>query len=169
MLESARQSIVPQRDPGLRLIIAYKRIKGTLALALALTLLVLLLTHETRPIESIGVHVRNHFTGAWSVRLARLLLRAAEPQHLWFVTLALLMDGSLTMLEAWALHHGHWWGPWLVVAATSSLLPFEVIALVEHPHLGRLLAFVVNVAIVAYLVWRVRKERQRHRSVLPPL
>jgi uncharacterized membrane protein (DUF2068 family) len=161
MPESRRHSVVPRRDPGLRVIIGYKIVKGALGLALALTLLVLLVTHETAPIESIGAHVRDHFTGAWSVKLARLLLSAAEPHHLWFVTVALMMDGSLTTLEAWALHHGHWWGPWLVVGATSSLLPFEIVALIHRVHVGRLVAFAVNVAIVVYLVWRVRKERKR--------
>jgi uncharacterized membrane protein (DUF2068 family) len=161
MSEPTRHSVLPSRDPGLRIIIAYKIVKGSVWLLLALILVVLLVTHETQPIESIGVHLRHHFTGAWSVKLARLLLSAAEPHHLWFVTVALTLDGSLTALEAWALHHGHWWGPWLVVAATSSFLPFEIVALVEHVHLGRLVAFVVNVAIVVYLVWRVRKERRK--------
>jgi uncharacterized membrane protein (DUF2068 family) len=154
------------RDPGrrkpagVRAIIAYKVIKGTAGLALATILFILLLAHETGPLERIAVHVHAHFTRAWSVALADLLLRAAEPHHLWFVTLALTMDGSLTLLEGWALHHGHWWGPWLVVAATSSLIPFEIVSLVHHLRVGRLVLLVLNAGIVVYLVWRALKDRR---------
>jgi hypothetical protein len=38
-------------------------------------------------------------------------------------------DGLFSLLEGWALFHGRWWGPWLVVIGTSALLPFEVVAL----------------------------------------
>ena len=58
--------------------------------------------------------------------------------------------------------HGHWWGPWLVVVATASLLPFEVVSFVRHPHVGRALILVVNLAIVAYLTrTALREHRER--------
>jgi uncharacterized membrane protein (DUF2068 family) len=148
------------RDPGVRVIIAYKAVKGTLWLALASILLVVLTTHQTGPLETIAVHVHHHFTGAWSVALAKLLLSAAQPRHLWFVVAALIMDGVLTLVEGWALHHGRWWGPWLVVVATSSFVPFEAAALAKHVRVTRLIALGLNVAIVVYLIGRARKDRR---------
>jgi uncharacterized membrane protein (DUF2068 family) len=73
---------------------------------------------------------------------------------------ALVADGAASLVEAWALSRGHWWGPWLVVATTSALLPFELVALARHPHVGRFVVLAINAAIVAYLVVRTRRERQ---------
>jgi uncharacterized membrane protein (DUF2068 family) len=142
-----------------RVIIAYKVLKGSVGLAMALALIVLLLAHATAPLESIGARVHQHFTGAWSVELAKALLSAAEPRHLWLVALALALDGSFTLLEGWALYHAHWWGPWLVVLATSSLLPFEIAALLRKVHVGRVIVFAVNVAIVLYLARRALQAK----------
>ena len=50
----------------------------------------------------------------------------------------------MSLVEGWALWHGHWWGPWLVVAATGSLLPFEVVAVVRQLHAVRVVLFFVN-------------------------
>ncbi len=106
-------------------------------------------------------HLRHH-SQAWAIQLAELLTRASTPRGLVTIIVALVADGTLTLVEGWALIHGHWWGPWLVVVATGSLLPFrEVVALARHPHVGRALILVVNLAIVAYLI---RKARREHRE-----
>ena len=60
----------------------------------------------------------------------------------------------LTLGEGWALHRRFRWAPWLVVVATGSLLPFEVVELVRRPHALRLAVFVVNLTIVCYLATR---------------
>jgi uncharacterized membrane protein (DUF2068 family) len=146
-------------DAGVRLITLYKLLKGGVALAGALALAVLLLAHATGPIEALGHEIRHHFAGAWSVELAKLLLSAAQPHHLWLVALALTLDGGLTLVEAWALRRGHWWGAWLVVIATSSLVPFEIVALVHAVHFTRVVVLLVNVAIVVYLVRRAPRRR----------
>src|SRR5258708_27673653 len=95
-------------------------------------------------------HLRHH-SGAWSLELADLVVRASTRRGLWTITVALLADGVLTLFEGWALLHGHWWGPWLVVVSTGSLLPFEVAAFVQRPHPVRAAVFAVNLAIVVYL------------------
>jgi uncharacterized membrane protein (DUF2068 family) len=110
-----------------------------------------------------------HHSGAWSLELADLLVRASTRRGLWTLFVALIADGVLTLVEAWALIHGHWWGPWLVVVATGSLLPFEVVALVRHPHVSRVLLLAVNLLIVWYLgrkALREHRERVSHRAPL---
>jgi uncharacterized membrane protein (DUF2068 family) len=47
-----------------------------------------------------------------------------------------------------------------VVVATGSLLPFEVVSFVRHPHLVRAAVFLLNVAIVAYLARKALRERR---------
>jgi uncharacterized membrane protein (DUF2068 family) len=149
-----------KRERGLVLIIAYKLIKGVLWLVIASVLLVMMRMGLSARLEGVAEHLRHH-SQAWAIELAELLTRASTPRGLVTITVALIADGTLTLVEGWALIHGHWWGPWLVVVATGSLLPFEVVALARHPHVGRALILVVNVAIVAYLI---RKALREHRA-----
>ena len=148
-----------RRERGLAIIIAYKLIKGGLWLIFAVILLILMQVGIAADILGVADHVRHH-SGAWSLELADLLVRAATRRGLWTLFVALIADGILTLVEAWALIRGHWWGPWLVVVATGSLLPFEVVALARHPHVSRVLLLVVNLLIVGYLG---RKALREHR------
>jgi len=157
-----------RRERGLAIIIGYKLIKGGLWLVLAVTLLVLMQMGIGDEILGISEHVRHH-SGAWSLELADLLVRASTRRGLWTLFVALIADGALTLVEAWALIRGHWWGPWLVVVATGSLLPFEVVALLRHPHVSRVLLFAVNLLIVWYLgrkALREHRERVSQRATL---
>lgn len=153
-----------KRERGLVLIIAYKLIKGVLWFVFAAVLLVMMHAGLSAELEGVAAQLRHH-SQAWAIELAELLMRASTPRGIETITVALIADGTLTLVEGWALIHGHWWGPWLVVVATGSLLPFEVVALARHPHLGRALILVVNVAIVAYLI---RKALREHRARANP-
>jgi uncharacterized membrane protein (DUF2068 family) len=154
------------REPGLVLIIAYKLAKGGLWLVFAAVLVATMRMGLGDRMLGVAAHLRHH-SGAWSIQLAELVVRAATRRGLWIITVALTLDGLLSLVEGWALVRGHWWGPWLVVAATGSLLPFEVVAFVRHPHAVRGAVFVANVAIVAYLARKALRERRVKR--LDPL
>jgi uncharacterized membrane protein (DUF2068 family) len=52
------------------------------------------------------------------------------------------------------------WAEWLTVISTGSLIPLEFWELSQRPGLGKLSVTVVNVAIVAYLALRLRRERR---------
>ena len=46
------------------------------------------------------------------------------------------------------------------IVATSSLLPLEIYEVVKRVTMLRIAVLVSNVAIVAYLVWKVRASRR---------
>jgi uncharacterized membrane protein (DUF2068 family) len=52
------------------------------------------------------------------------------------------------------------WAGYLVIVATSSLIPFELYEIARKFTLLRIALFLVNVGIVIYLVVALRKERQ---------
>jgi uncharacterized membrane protein (DUF2068 family) len=52
------------------------------------------------------------------------------------------------------------WAEYLTIVVTGSFLPFEVYEMVRKLTLVRLAAIVVNAAIVVYLIWNLRRERQ---------
>ena len=153
----------PAREPGLRLILLYKLLKAGLALSTALVFAFLLATGSDGHLHGLAGHLRKNVTAAWSVLLADAIVSVTERRHLVVATAALFLDGFGTIVEWWALHHGRRWGEWLVVVATSSFVPFEVVALVRHHHLGRFLVLVVNVAVIAYLLRHVVKRLRRAR------
>ena len=74
---------------------------------------------------------------------------------------ALLFDGALTLGEGWALRRGLAWAPWLVVVATGSLLPFEIVELMRHPRPIRMLILLANLIVVGYLVARASGALKR--------
>lgn len=153
------------RPPGIRLIVAYKLVRGVVALALAFTLAAAALSDGGTWLRGLAAMLREHFIGVWSVRLADLLVRVSSRRTLEIGAAALLVDGLFTIFEAWALRRQFAWAPWLVVMATASLLPFELYELYRGIHVGRLALFFANAAVVVYLVQRKVAER-RSNAVL---
>ena len=152
-----------QRERGVTLIIAYKLGKAGLWLVLASVIAVMTRMGLGADLLELASNLRHH-AGAWSLDLASLVTRAATRRGQWTLVVALVADAFMSGLEGWALLHGHWWGPWLVVVSTGSLLPFEVVAFVRHPHAVRAVLFVLNLVIVAYLARKALREHGARAS-----
>ncbi|MGH7293732.1 MAG: DUF2127 domain-containing protein [Polyangiaceae bacterium] len=152
-----------RRERGLAIIIAYKLVKGGLWFVLAAVIVALMGAGIGDGLLGLAQHLRHH-SNAWALQLADLLVRAASRRGLWTLVVALVADGTLTFVEGWALWRGFWWGPWLVVVATSSLLPFEAVALARHPHVGRVVLLGLNLVIVVYLARKALRDRRDRPS-----
>ena len=63
------------------------------------------------------------------------------------------------------MHRGYSWAAWLVVGATGLLLPVEIVEIIRHVKLGRVVIFIVNAAIVVYLARGAWHAHQQHRAV----
>jgi uncharacterized membrane protein (DUF2068 family) len=50
------------------------------------------------------------------------------------------------------------WAEWFTVIITSSLVPLEIYEICRHPTVGKIFVLVINVAIVGYLIYRIRSE-----------
>jgi uncharacterized membrane protein (DUF2068 family) len=145
---------------GLRLIITYKILKAVLQVAAAAFLFYGAAHGLGARLADFAERLREHAVHAWSNVFAAALLRFVHARHsLVWTADALLFDAGLSGVEAWALSRGYTWGEWLVVGATSLLIPFEIRALLHHVRLGRALLLVLNVAIVAYLIVNIRARR----------
>jgi uncharacterized membrane protein (DUF2068 family) len=53
------------------------------------------------------------------------------------------------------------WAEWMTVGVTASFVPIEVYELAKHFSAGKVVALMLNVAIVVYLIWHRMKERRR--------
>ena len=139
---------------GLRLIVRYKLAKAILELLLGILLLSFTCAGLTDHLREVAWHIRHHAVEAWSIAFAERLIRASTERNLLVVGVATLLDGALSVVEGWALYHRYRWSRWFVVGATSILVPFEGLALVDHFSVPRLVLLVGNVSIVVYLIWR---------------
>lgn len=144
-------------ERGQRYIAVYKSVKGAVQLVIAASLAVCVVTGETERLASAAAGLRWHGAAAWSVRLGRTITL----RHVELAAVALALDGALTSVEGWALRRGRTWGAWLVVVTTSVLLPFEVVAAVHHVDAVRILAFALNVGIVAFLARKAKRETMK--------
>ncbi|WP_348260889.1 DUF2127 domain-containing protein [Telmatobacter sp. DSM 110680] len=50
------------------------------------------------------------------------------------------------------------WAEWFTVIITSSLVPVEIYEIVHHPTAIKMLVLVINIAVVAYLPYRIKSE-----------
>lgn len=64
---------------------------------------------------------------------------------------------ALFTVEGFGLWLAKRWGEWLTIIATTSFIPFEVYELWRRATLIRGALLAVNVAIVGYLAWRIRR------------
>jgi uncharacterized membrane protein (DUF2068 family) len=72
-----------------------------------------------------------------------------------------LLYGGLEALEGFGLLLRRRWAEYLVLVATIVFIPVEVEELATRPSIFKALALLVNLLIVAYLVWRKRLFLER--------
>jgi uncharacterized membrane protein (DUF2068 family) len=98
--------------------------------------------------------------GSRIVERALRVLNVATPGKLTLVGLASICYGLLFAVEGVGLWLEKRWAEYLTILATGLLIPVEVYELVKAVTPMRVLALVVNVAGVAYLIYRLRHSRR---------
>jgi uncharacterized membrane protein (DUF2068 family) len=56
------------------------------------------------------------------------------------------------------------WAEWFTVVITASLVPLEVWEIHHHPTAVKILVLMINIAVVGYLLYRIRKESPGSRK-----
>jgi uncharacterized membrane protein (DUF2068 family) len=123
--------------------------------------LVLVVSGLSQSLQRSAALIHDHAVSALALWLTGLVVSAVEPKHLTVIAIALVFDAALLFVEGWALYKGWWWGAWLVVFASGALVPFEGVALAQHPAAGRALLIIVNAGIVAWLVRHALRRRRK--------
>jgi Predicted membrane protein (DUF2127) len=158
-------AIEPIRDPGVAVIVVYKLAKAGLQAAAALALFAAVLTGTAAHWHTYAVALAAHGVERGPLLFARLLLQLTAPHRVRLVATALALDAALSFFEGWALHRRYRWAPWLIVAASASLMPFEVFELLRSVRPGRLALLVINLAVVLYLGRRALRDNRRPSTI----
>ncbi|HHL39824.1 MAG TPA: DUF2127 domain-containing protein [Deltaproteobacteria bacterium] len=140
----------PPRQPYLKLIILYKSILGS-AEIIGSVLLLELMDRDLGAVATTAA--RALYLDIDGPVAAYLIEEAAKLGNgtIMAVSAAVLVIGSLNVIEAWGLHLRRRWAEWLTVAATGAFIPYELYELVRRPTLLKLAVLLINSAIVYYL------------------
>lgn len=65
---------------------------------------------------------------------------------------------ALFLTEGTGLAFRKRWAEYFTMITTSSFLPLEIYEIIRHPTIAKCVAVVINVAVVIYLVWEVRRH-----------
>lgn len=143
----------------LRLIGAFKLLKGALLTVAALK--ILRLVHEDLELAGYELATRLHLDPEG--RLVEPVLRKLldiNPRSLKHFSVGALAYAGLLWTEGIGLILRQHWAEYLTIIATACLVPFELYELGRRVTLTRIVALVVNVVIVAYLVKVLRRDRR---------
>jgi uncharacterized membrane protein (DUF2068 family) len=152
-------------DAGVSAIIAYKLLKAVLEALLGVVAVYLVVRGAEAGAATLAEVLLEHVTRNWALTAATLIVKGGTSGHVKFIALLSFGDAVLSAIEGLALKAGRWWAPWLVVIATGSLLPWEAFELVIRPTWIRAVLFVVNLAVVVYLLRGVAREHRQARAV----
>jgi uncharacterized membrane protein (DUF2068 family) len=86
-------------------------------------------------------------------------LDAAPPRRLVLLAAAALVYAAVFVVEGVGLMRARRWAEYLTVIVTVSFLPLEILALTHRASPPRVITLAANVAVVAYLVWRLYEDR----------
>jgi uncharacterized membrane protein (DUF2068 family) len=145
---------------GLRLIAAFKLLKGLALLALGIGALKLL----HKDVEAIVIHwitifqvdPHGHFMQKLLAKLSIL-----DDRRLKELSVGTFIYSALFLTEGIGLALSKRWAEYLTIISTASLLPLEVYEIAKHASIGKGLALVINLAVVIYLITELRRFPKR--------
>jgi uncharacterized membrane protein (DUF2068 family) len=141
----------------LRAIGVFKFAKAVLFLVVGMAALRLVHADVAELLEQwvlrLGIGAGSHYVG-------RLLVEAAKltPNRIRDVSVGSFIYAALFLTEGIGLWLLKRWAEWMTIVITSSLVPVEVWEIGRHPNVGKVLVLLINLALVGYLIWQVRKE-----------
>jgi|SRR5271167_225877 len=145
-------------DRVIRLIAVVKLFKAALLIALGVGAFKLLHKDVAEVIEHwVGVFrldPTNRFIDAAVAKASNL-----RPDVIKKLGLGSFVYAGLFLIEGVGLWLLKRWAEWLTVIITSSLVPIEIYEIHRHATPAKFTALAINLAIVAYLVYYVRRDR----------
>ena len=142
-------------DRLIRLIALFKLLKAALLIALGVGAFKLL--HQDISsviehwIEALKLDPANRFIDTLLAKASNL-----EPAQIKELGLGSFLYAGLFLSEGIGLWMLKRWGEWLTIIITSSLVPLEIYEMFRHPSPAKVAVLIINVAIVGYLVYRIR-------------
>jgi uncharacterized membrane protein (DUF2068 family) len=144
----------------LRLIALFKLVKAALLIAVGVGALKLVHKDVAAAVEHwvelLRLDPNNHYIDSALEKASNL-----TPDKIKELGLGSMIYAALFLTEGIGLWLEKNWAEWLTVIITSSLIPIELYEIYRNPTPVKIAVLLINVAIVAYLVYRIRHKRMR--------
>ena len=141
----------------LRLIALFKLLKAILLIAVGMGALKLLHRDITGDLEHwvtmLGLDPESRYVDSALQKAAAL-----TPNKIRGLGVGSFLYAVMFLTEGIGLWLAKRWAEWFTVIVSSSLIPLEVYEIYRHPTALKVLVLMLNVGIVAYLGYRIRKE-----------
>jgi uncharacterized membrane protein (DUF2068 family) len=137
---------------GLRAVATFEALKGVVVLLLGLGILGLLHKDVEAAAESLLTHL--HINP--DRRLSHAFINAATRMTdagLWMIFSASIIYAGVRFTEAWGLWNRRVWAEWFALLSGTLYLPWEIFKVVERPNWLHLSVFLLNIAILAYILY----------------
>jgi uncharacterized membrane protein (DUF2068 family) len=147
---------------GLRTIAAFEAAKGALVLVVGLGLL----SFVHRYAQNVGEEIVRRFHLNLAHHYPRIFIDVithVDDSHLRLLAAAALLYSTLRFVEAYGLWRMRAWAEWLAIVTGGVYLPVELYEIAEKATVVRVVVFIINAGIVAYLVY-VRRRRHGRRG-----
>jgi uncharacterized membrane protein (DUF2068 family) len=148
-----------KRDGWVVTIGIFKLVKAVLLIAVAAGLLRIFEAGTARTIteciEALRIDPQNRI-----VQWVAEHLFGIHRRHLPLMAVGTVLYAVVFATEGVGLLLGKHWAEYLTIGVTISFIPIEVFELVQHVNVLKAVTIVVNVAIVIYLIWKVRSHRK---------
>ena len=150
-------------DTWVRIIGIFKALKGLLLIAIATDGIKML--HKdladqlTRWIERFNMDPHSHFFRAAIEKVAHI-----DPHKLLLYTIGTFFYAALFLTEGIGLILVKCWAEYFAVSITGSFLPLEIYEAVKRFRPIKIGIIAINVAIVVYLIIKIRRGRVAHRG-----
>jgi uncharacterized membrane protein (DUF2068 family) len=152
-------AFVKQKSPITLLLIAlFKLVKGLLLLAVGIGAVKLLHRDITETVSDwvdfLRVDPDNRYIHGILARLLNL-----SPGQLKAASVGTFIYAGLLLTEGVGLLLRKRWAEYFTIITTAGLIPLELYELAKHVTAAKIAILIVNIAIVVYLVVRVRSEQ----------
>jgi uncharacterized membrane protein (DUF2068 family) len=141
----------------IRLIAVFKLLKAALLVAVGMSALHLVHRDVAGVAEHLvtmfGLDPGNRYVGKALQKVADL-----TPNKIKSLGVVSFIYAGLFLTEGIGLWLVKRWGEWFSVIITSSLIPVEVYEIFRHPNAIKCLVLIINIAVVGYLLFRIRNE-----------
>ena len=144
----------------LRLIALFKLVKAALLIAVGVGALKLIHKDVAGAVEHwvelLRLDPNNHYIDTALEKASNL-----TPDKIKQLGLGSMIYAGLFLTEGIGLWFEKRWAEWLTVIITSSLIPIEIYKIYHQPTSVKIAVLLINIAIVAYLLYRIRDKRMR--------
>ncbi len=150
----------PESRRVLRLIACYKFAKAALVTAAGLGTLKLLDPRVVVALDHWAAALATHHARRGLVHLISWLT-GSSPRRLESIAVGAFLFAVLFVVEGVGLWLGKRWAEYLTAVATTLFVPFEVVQLARMVSPARVVALVLNVALVVFLAHHLERHRAR--------